>query len=80
MSRKLCQTNSIAAHPSASDSAVFTRLSADEGSFDAAGTAVARGICQVGDETVMFGWGSQYTHGKHARFRRCSENVDSHIV
>jgi len=42
-------------------------LSADEGSFDAAGTAVARGICQVGDETVMFGWGSQYTHGTRVR-------------
>ena len=40
---------------------------ADEGAFDAAGTAVARGISQVGDETVLFGWGSQYTHGKYAR-------------
>ena len=38
---------------------------ADEGAFDAAGTAVARGISQVGDETVLFGWGSQYTHGEN---------------
>jgi hypothetical protein len=34
-----------------------------EGAFDAASTAVARGIMQVGDETWLFGWGSQYTHG-----------------
>eukprot|EP01052_Picozoa_sp_SAG31_P012781 SAG31_NODE_755_length_12319_cov_6.335542_8_plen_99_part_00 len=26
-------------------------------------TVVRGTLCQVGDETLMFGWGSQYTHG-----------------
>lgn len=34
-----------------------------EGAFDSASTAVARGLFQIGDETWLMGWGSQYTHG-----------------
>ena len=34
-----------------------------EGAYDAASNAVVRGICQIGEGTLMFGWGSQYTHG-----------------
>jgi hypothetical protein len=34
-----------------------------EGAFDAASTAVVRGIVQTPEETIMYGWGSQYTHG-----------------
>lgn len=33
-----------------------------DGEFDAASTAVAQGLWQVGDETWLVGWGAQYTH------------------
>ena len=32
-----------------------------EGAFDAASNAVVRGIVQTETETIMYGWGSQYT-------------------
>ena len=35
-------------------------MSVDEGAFDAASNAVVRGFCQVDEETLLFGWGSQY--------------------
>ena len=33
-----------------------------DGAFDAASSAVVRGLAQVGDETILFGWGAQFTH------------------
>jgi hypothetical protein len=33
------------------------------GAFDSASTAVVRGVVQTDQETIMYGWGSQYTHG-----------------
>lgn len=39
-----------------------------EGRFDAGATAVVAGIVQSEDETVMYGWGTQYTHGGYVGF------------
>lgn len=41
-----------------------------EGEFDAASTAVARGIFEVDDKLVLLGYGSQYTHGGYVGFQR----------
>jgi hypothetical protein len=38
------------------------------GEFDAAATAVARGLFEVGDKVVLLGYGSQYTHGGYTGF------------
>lgn len=39
-----------------------------EGAFDAASTAVLVGLVQTETETIMYGWGSQYTHGGYVGF------------
>jgi hypothetical protein len=41
-----------------------------EGEFDAAATAVARGVFEVGDKVVLIGYGSQYTHGGYSGFKQ----------
>eukprot|EP00039_Didymoeca_costata_P014727 m.240982 g.240982 ORF g.240982 m.240982 type:complete len:608 (+) comp16083_c2_seq4:85-1908(+) len=39
-----------------------------EGDFNAASTAVARGMVHLDEKTLMFGFGSQYTHGGYVGF------------
>lgn len=41
-----------------------------EGAFSAAATAVARGLFQVGERTLLVGRGSQYTHGGYVGLPR----------
>ena len=40
------------------------------GEFDAAATAVARGVFELGDKVILLGYGSQYTHGGYVGFQQ----------
>jgi len=41
-----------------------------EGAFDTGSNAVVRGLVKTEAETILYGWGSQYTHGGYVGFTK----------